>query len=470
MEKNLPNKTVILFTRIPKAGRTKTRLMPFLSGDECVNLHYSFMADEIEAICSVADNLEVHYLEEKDATDDELDDFRSFLMQEVTIPFLTTSQVGSDIFKKMKHSFDEAFKRNPASKIVLVGCDIPTLRACVLEDAFEKIDEKCVYLAPSSDGGFYSIGMHKFVEAPFRECETLQTDVFEDALRQVLDAGKTVQVGPELTDIDVPSDLYFLWHRRGELNQNSLTKAFLDTFDETRFGRAGVDGLQVSVIVPVYNEISTIAKFFKNLEVMDADPEVVFVDGGSNDGTQQFLRNNLKPKQKFIVTAKGRASQMNAGARVATGDVYFFLHADSKPPNNAISEVKRVLSRTDWGCFGVRFDDNDPLMKICQVISNNRIIDRRIVFGDQGIFIKRELFDEIGGFPDIPIMEDYQFSLTLRDKGKRIGIARGLITTSTRRYAQGGKLKVMWQMNRLRKAYRSGLPPDVITEMYQDVR
>ena len=109
-------------------------------------------------------------------------------------------------------------------------------------------------------------------------------------------------------------------------------------------------------------------------------------------------------------------------------------------------------------------------MKICQVISNNRIIDRRIVFGDQGIFIKRELFDEIGGFPDIPIMEDYQFSLTLRDKGKRIGIARGLITTSTRRYAQGGKLKVMWQMNRLRKAYRSGLPPDVITEMYQDVR
>ena len=109
-------------------------------------------------------------------------------------------------------------------------------------------------------------------------------------------------------------------------------------------------------------------------------------------------------------------------------------------------------------------------MKICQIISNNRIHDRKVVFGDQGIFIKRNLFEEIGGFPEIPIMEDYQLSLTLKERGEKIGVGKGLVTTSARRYAQGDKLKVMWKMNRLRKAYRDGVPIEEISAAYADIR
>lgn len=111
-------------------------------------------------------------------------------------------------------------------------------------------------------------------------------------------------------------------------------------------------------------------------------------------------------------------------------------------------------------------------MWTCRVISNHRIKDRKVMFGDQGIFIDRELFFEAGMFPNLPIMEDYQFSLTLKEMGVKLGIAKHRIYTSDRRFPQKTipKLKVMWKMNRLRKMYRDGVPIDRISKMYRDVR
>ena len=470
MNVNEQKKVVILFTRIPKEGKTKTRLTPFLSDEESVNLHYCFMGDEIEEICKVADKVEICYFEDLKTNDEEIEDFRSFLNETIDIDFLTYEQHGDDIFEKMKNAFRESFQRNPDSKILLVGCDLPTLTSNLLVDAFNKIKEGCVYISPSFDGGYYSIGLSDFIKSPFDISSSNSIEVFDKTMASILDDEKIVQVGPKIQDIDDKNDLFALWRNRANLDPNSLTRAFLENFDEDRFINCIDLDLKVSVIVPIYNEISTIEKFYEGLKPYFSQAEIIFVDGGSNDGTQQFLQKRVKGEQKLIVSAKGRAGQMNAGARAATGDAYLFLHADSKPPKNMIGEVRRVLMKANWGCFGVKFSDKDPLMKICQIISNNRILDRRVVFGDQGIFIRKELFEEVGGFPDIPIMEDYQLSLTLKDKGERIGIAKGLIETSSRRYYEGGKLKVMWKMNRLRKAYRDGIDPEIIAEAYKDVR
>jgi hypothetical protein len=111
-------------------------------------------------------------------------------------------------------------------------------------------------------------------------------------------------------------------------------------------------------------------------------------------------------------------------------------------------------------------------MFTCRVISNHRIKDRNVVFGDQGIFIDRKLFFDIGMFPEIPIMEDYQFSLNLKERGEKIGITRKRIYTSDRRFPEGTipKLKEMWKMNRLRKKYRDGVDIETISKMYEDVR
>ena len=224
--------------------------------------------------------------------------------------------------------------------------------------------------------------------------------------------------------------------------------------------------MKVSIIIPIYNEEKTIWKLIRSLEPGKAKAEILFVDGGSTDRTLQMIPEGYPVLQG----AKGRARQMNLGAKKSSGDVLFFLHCDSELPADAIEQIEAVMEKYRAGCFGIAFHSKNIWMKCCQIISNHRIKDRKVMFGDQGIFIQRKLFFEIGGFPDLPIMEDYQFSLTLKEMGVRLGIAGKRIYTSDRRFARGGRLRVMWKMNRLRAMYRRGVDIERIADLYRDVR
>ncbi len=224
--------------------------------------------------------------------------------------------------------------------------------------------------------------------------------------------------------------------------------------------------MNVSVIIPIYNEISTITKLQKSLKMLDGTCEIIFVDGGSTDGTVEMIESQYK----VVHTSKGRANQQNMGARVSEGEVLFFLHCDSEVPRSAIEEISDVIRRYEVGCFGIAFHSHNIWMKCCQIISNYRIKHRNIMYGDQGIFIKRQLFFELGGFPILPIMEDYQFSLYLKERKIQIGMTRSRIYTSERRFKDGGKLRVMWNMHRLRVKYREGVDAEKISEMYPDIR
>lgn len=150
----------------------------------------------------------------------------------------------------------------------------------------------------------------------------------------------------------------------------------------------------------------------------------------------------------------------------------FFLHCDSELPTNPLEEIRRVMKRYPVGCFGIAFRSRNFFMFTCRVISNHRIKDRKVMFGDQGIFIERKLFFDIGMFPEIPIMEDYQFSLNLKRKNISIGMTKKRIITSDRRFPKGtiAKLRLMWKMNRLRKMYRDNVMIEKIADMYQDIR
>ncbi|MDR1017532.1 MAG: TIGR04283 family arsenosugar biosynthesis glycosyltransferase [Lachnospiraceae bacterium] len=222
----------------------------------------------------------------------------------------------------------------------------------------------------------------------------------------------------------------------------------------------------ISIIIPIYNESKIIEKTIEMLEPFKDKAEILFVDGGSTDDTLAKIPKGYK----VINSPKGRAVQMNMGAKASSGNVLFFLHGDSELPSDAISEINRVMKEYDFGCFGIGFHTIDPIMKICQFISNHRIIDRKVVFGDQGIFIKRELFEKVGGFPGIPIMEDYEFSLRLKKLNIPIGRTKHKIYTSDRRFKPGRKLIIMWQMNRLRAMYRKGYDINILADMYKDVR
>ena len=122
-----------------------------------------------------------------------------------------------------------------------------------------------------------------------------------------------------------------------------------------------------------------------------------------------------------------------------------------------------------WGCFHIGFDYNGPFMG-CNTFFSNRRARRGIAFGDQGIWIRRELFLSLGGFPELPIMEDYEFSLRMKERGIPIRLLPGRIITSGRRYRKGFPLFTMWNMYRLRQMYRAGVDISEIAERYRDIR
>lgn len=225
--------------------------------------------------------------------------------------------------------------------------------------------------------------------------------------------------------------------------------------------------MKISIIIPIYNEAATIKKMQNQLRLLSDGVEIIFVDGGSCDNTVQLISEPFK----VISSQKGRANQMNSGALASSGEVLFFMHCDSVLPNTAIKEIKAVMKTYEVGYFGIKFDTNNLLMKCCELMSNIRA-KNGIVFGDQGIFIKKELFFKLGMFPNLPIMEDYQLSLNIKHNNISFGNTKNKIVTSDRRFTGSNfhRLKIMYQMNKLRIEYRQGVDIENIAKRYKDIR
>lgn len=225
----------------------------------------------------------------------------------------------------------------------------------------------------------------------------------------------------------------------------------------------------ISIIIPVYNEENNIGKLIDNLEKFTGDFEVIFSDGGCKDKTCQIIDERIKdkPNYKRIKSEKGRANQMNNGAKASIGDTLFFLHCDSQVESDILEKIEAAVNRgVKFGCAKLRFDSRGILMKICGFMSNFRVKHRKIAFGDQGIFIDRNVFFENGGYRSIPLMEDYQLSIDMKEKYP-VEQIDSYITTSGIRFEKNGKLNTMYRMQVLQKMYRDGEDIDKIASMYK---
>lgn len=221
----------------------------------------------------------------------------------------------------------------------------------------------------------------------------------------------------------------------------------------------------LSIIIPCLNEAQGIARTLAALEpVRRRGAEVIVVDGASEDGTAE----RAAPLSDTVITApRGRASQMNAGAARARGEILLFLHADTLLPEAAdalvIDGLKRA--RRSWGRFDVRIDGRHFLLRAVERLMNLRSRITGIATGDQGIFVTRTLFTAAGGFPDIPLMEDVELTKRLKRFGPPLCLNHRIVT-SGRRWEQRGVLRTILLMWRLRLAYWLGVDPHRLAMRY----
>jgi len=194
--------------------------------------------------------------------------------------------------------------------------------------------------------------------------------------------------------------------------------------------------------------------------------EVIVVNGGSSDDTAALARRSAD----FVITsARGRAVQMNAGAALARGDVLLFLHADTRLPDNADRLVLDRLTRSKraWGRFDIAIEGKHPLLPIIGAAMNVRSRLTGITTGDQAMFVTREAFDAVNGFPEISLMEDITLSRRLKRVSRPLCLP-ARVTTSGRRWEERGVLRTVLLMWRLRLAYFFGTKPDVLARRYSD--
>jgi rSAM/selenodomain-associated transferase 2 len=220
--------------------------------------------------------------------------------------------------------------------------------------------------------------------------------------------------------------------------------------------------MKLSIIMPVLNEAADIEAALRALApYRGRGADVVVVDGGSSDGTAELARPLA---DRVIEASRGRATQMNAGAAAARGASLLFLHADTRLPDRADRLVLDGLTQRSWGRFDVRFDDGGWLHLVAIMI-NTRSRATGICTGDQALFVTRDAFETIGGFPSIALMEDIAASARLKRISRPLCLHEH-VTTSGRKWRKHGILRTILLMWRLRLAYFFGTDPARLARDY----
>jgi rSAM/selenodomain-associated transferase 2 len=218
------------------------------------------------------------------------------------------------------------------------------------------------------------------------------------------------------------------------------------------------------IVMPVLDEAVSLAARLRSLDALRRrGARVVVVDGGSQDDTLAIARQHA---DLALLAPRGRASQMNAGAAACPADVLLFLHADTMLPDDADAQVRRAtLGPFAWGRFDVHIDSPRPALRIVSTLMNLRSRWTGIATGDQALFVRHDLFRQIGGFPDLPLMEDIAISRALKQHGPPAGL-KARVTTSARRWQRHGVWRTIFLMWRLRAAYFLGADPKQLAIRY----
>jgi rSAM/selenodomain-associated transferase 2/rSAM/selenodomain-associated transferase 1 len=428
---------LILMLKYPTPGTVKTRLAPALGPQRACALHRALVRQtltEVERFASAASvAVEVRLAGAPDPAAE-----RAWLGEGVVI----RGQGDGDLGDRMDRAVTCAFTEG-AGAVVVIGGDCPQLTAEHLDAAFAALAHSDAVLGPAADGGYYLIGQRRPLSALFQGIRWGSTEVLAQTLAVARAQSITVAQLATLHDIDLPEDLPH-WAK---------------TPAARAAGRSGL-----SVIIPALNEE---AQLGATLLALQRDPphEIIVADGGSIDRTVEVARAH---DAIVLPTAGGRGRQMNFGAEVATGGVLLFLHADTILPANYLELIRATLARPGLvgGAFQFALEGAFTGRRLIERSTNWRARVRQMPYGDQGLFLRREVFDQVGGFPDQPIMEDYEFVRRLRRLGG-IAIADGTATTSGRRWQRLGPWRTTLINSLMVLGYRIGVSPARLAKWYR---
>jgi rSAM/selenodomain-associated transferase 2 len=223
--------------------------------------------------------------------------------------------------------------------------------------------------------------------------------------------------------------------------------------------------LFVSIIVPVLNEADLIEASLRRLRSLGPDLEIVVVEGGSSDGTWSLA----EPFADRVISARrGRASQMNAGAEIARGEVLWFMHADLEAPYDSVVQIKNVLSdpRIVGGCFRLRLPRPELVYRVSDSLGNHAVNLFGFALGDHGIFCRREAFRQVGGYPEVPILEDAEIYRRLRGEGRMVQLREEVIS-DPRAFEAHGRYRTTAVYFSILALYVLGVPIRVLNRIYR---
>ena len=211
----------------------------------------------------------------------------------------------------------------------------------------------------------------------------------------------------------------------------------------------------LSVVIPAYNEARALPATLDHLAGQTGDHEIIVVDGGSNDATRDIVR--ARPEFRLLSAPKGRASQMNAGARAARGDWLLFLHADTLLPDDTLARLETECEKRGCaaGGFRQRFTGDDWRLRAISWLHNTRCRVTKIFYGDQAMFVRRDLFLSLGGFPEVPMLEDVLFSEKLKRATRPVLLDESVLTDS-RKFVQRGVVKSFGRVLLILACHRLG--------------
>lgn len=345
-------------------------------------------------------------------------------------------QSSGNLGERMESAANAAFAVG-AERVVIMGTDCPAIDERILESAFSALGDADVVFGPAADGGYYLVGMHGPAPSIFRNIPWGGDSVLEESLAAGRRAGMRIALLGELSDVDMPQDLGAA---------------------EIALAR----GARVSVIIPTFNEAANLPALLEKIRAGHPH-EIIIADGGSNDGTVAVAE---AAGARVVSSRKGRAVQMNRGAAVASGELLLFLHADTLPPEDFCGIVAETLNRpgTSAGAFRFALDDGIGAAAFIEKLVHLRCKLFATPYGDQGLFLRRCLFQQLGGFPDVPCLEDLRLVRKLRGCG-RVRTTKESALTSSRRWQEGGVVRTFLKHQAMLAGFSVCIPARILAKI-----